>query len=116
MPRDSLLLEEAIEAASRAVEIVGSLSVDELADDRLRLDALLWNLTILGEAITQLSAETISPYADIPWRRPIDLRNRIVHGYWSVDISVLHATTTLDLPHFTAQLRIVLADLDGPQR
>ncbi len=116
MRRDSLLLEEAIEAASRSIEIVGSLSIDELADDRLRLDALLWNLTILGEAITQLSAETISPYADIPWRRPIDLRNRIVHGYWSVDISVLHATTTLDLPHFTAQLRIVLADLDGPQR
>ena len=112
MPRGSLLLEEAIEAASRAVEIVGSLSVDELADDRLRLDALLWNLTILGEAITQLSIETTAPHTDIPWRKPIDLRNRIVHGYWSVDISVLHATTTADLPGFTTQLRTVLADLD----
>lgn len=116
MQRDSLLLEEAIEAASRAVEIVGSLSVDELADDRLRLDALLWNLTILGEAVTQLSIETTSPHTDIPWRKPIDLRNRIVHGYWSVDISVLHATTTVDLPAFTAQLRTVLADLDESPR
>lgn len=35
-----------------------------------------------------------------------------MHGYWSVDISVLHATTTIDLPGFTAQLRTVLADLD----
>ena len=44
MRRDSLLLEEAIEAASRSIEIVGSLSVDELADDRLRLDALAGRL------------------------------------------------------------------------
>ncbi len=114
MPRDPLLLEEAIEAAPRAVEIVSTRSVDELAADRLRLDALLWNLTILGEAISQLSIESTSPYAAIPWRKPIDLRNRIVHGYWSVDISVLHTTTTVDLPVFTAQLRAVLADLDEP--
>ena len=112
MPRDSLLLEEAIEASARAVEIVGSRPVDELAADRLHLDALLWNLTLLGEAMTQLSIETTSPYTDIPWRKPIDLRNRIVHGYWSVDISVLHTTTTVDLPGFTAQLRTVLDELD----
>ena len=113
MPRDSLLLEEAIEAAARAVEIVGSRSVDELAADRLRLDALLWNLTILGEAMTQLSIETTSPYTDIPWRKPIDLRNRIVHGYWSIDLGVLHATATDDLPAFTGQLKAVLTELES---
>ena len=112
MRRDSLLIEEAIEAAIRAVEIVGSLSVEELEADRLRLDALLWNLTIVGEAISQLSPETTSGHDDIPWRKPVDLRNRIVHGYWSVDISVLHATATIDLPGFTTQLRTVAAGLE----
>lgn len=112
MQRDALLLEEAIEAADRAVEIVGSMSVEELVADRLRLDALLWNLTILGEAVTHLSDSTTSSRSDVPWRKPIELRNRVVHGYWSIDISVLHTTTTVDLPRFTAQLHTVLAELD----
>ncbi|WP_374202772.1 HepT-like ribonuclease domain-containing protein [Amycolatopsis sp. GM8] len=29
--------------------------------------------------------------------RPADLRNRIVHGYWSIDLEILHATATEQL-------------------
>jgi uncharacterized protein with HEPN domain len=41
MPRDVLLLEEMIEAADQAVALVRSVTVAELAADRMRRDALL---------------------------------------------------------------------------
>jgi uncharacterized protein with HEPN domain len=42
------------------------------------------------------------------------LRNRIVHGYWSIDLEVLHTTATEQLPAFVASLRSVLSILtDG---
>jgi len=41
------------------------------------------------------------------------LRNRIVHGYWSIDLAVLHSTAVDDLPTFVAQLRTVLEELDS---
>ena len=39
------------------------------------------------------------------------LQNRIVHGYWSIDLEVLHTTATEQLPAFTADLRSVLNTL-----
>ena len=70
---------------------------------------MLWNFTVLGEAAGQLSAELKDRFPDIPWQQPIRLRNRIVHGYWSIDLEVLHTTATEQLPAFTAGLRRVLS-------
>src|SRR5450756_951526 len=50
-------------------------------------------------------------FADVAWRQPARLRNRIVHGYWSIDLDVVHATAQEQLPGFTADLRRVLAAL-----
>ncbi|MFY9774655.1 MAG: HepT-like ribonuclease domain-containing protein [Trebonia sp.] len=82
--------------------------------DRQRCDALLWNFAVLGEAAGQLSAEVKEKSPDISWQQPIRLRNRIVHGYWSVDLEVLHTTAIEQLPAFTASLRRVLSSIaDG---
>src|SRR5664279_1471668 len=111
MRRDVLLLEEMIEAAGQAVELVEGVTVEDLAADRIRRDALLWNFAVLGEAAAQLSAELKQEFADVAWRQPARLRNRIVHGYWSIDLDVVHATAQEQLPGFTADLRRVLAAL-----
>ena len=111
MRRDVLLLEEMIEAAVQAVELVEGVAVEDLAADRIRRDALLWNFAVLGEAAAQLSAELKEEFPDVAWLQPARLRNRIVHGYWSIDLDVVHATAQEQLPGFTVDLRRVLAAL-----
>lgn len=46
---DVLLLEEMIESAVQAVDLVEGVAVEDLAADRIRRDALLWNFAVLGE-------------------------------------------------------------------
>ena len=41
------------------------------------------------------------------------MRNRVIHGYWSIDLEILHTTSTDLLPAFTAQLTAVLASLEA---
>ena len=77
--------------------------MDELTDDRVRRDALLWNFTVLGEAASQVSDAVVQRYSEVPWRQPILLRNRIVHGYWSIDLGILLATATNQLPDFVTR-------------
>jgi len=116
MQRDILLLTEMIDAAGQAQQLTANVTVSELESDRQRRDALLWNFTVLGEAAGQLSAELKDRFPDIPWQQPMRLRNRIVHGYWSIDLEVLHTTATEQLPAFTASLRTALESLsDEPQ-
>jgi len=119
MRRDVLLLEEMIQAAVQAVALVEGVAVEHLAADRIRRDALLWNFTVLGEAAAQLSDELKQEFAGVAWHQPARLRNRIVHGYWSIDLDVVHATAQEQLPGFTDDLRRVLAavaaqDDEGP--
>jgi uncharacterized protein with HEPN domain len=111
MQRDVLLLTEMIDAAEQAHQLTTGITVSQLEADRQRRDALLWNFTVLGEAAGQLSAEVKDKFPDMSWQQPIRLRNRIVHGYWSIDLEVLHTTATEQLPAFTANLRTVLSSV-----
>ena len=109
MQRDILLLTEMIDAAEQAQQLTAGVTVSQLETDRQRRDALLWNFTVLGEATGQLSAEVKERFPGIAWQQPIRLGNRIVHGYWSIDLEVLHTTAAEQLPAFTADLRRVLS-------
>jgi uncharacterized protein with HEPN domain len=111
MRRELLLIGEMIDAAEQARSLVEGVDLDALAADRQRRDALLWNLTVLGEAAAQLGEDLKARFPEVPWARPSRLRNRIVHGYWSVDVEILHTTAADDLPRFIEQLREVLVAL-----
>ena len=111
MQRDILLLTEMIDAAEQAQQLTTGITAGQLETDRQRRDALLWNFTVLGEAAGQLSDELKDKFPDMLWQQPIGLRNRIVHGYWSIDLEVLHTTATEQLPAFTANLRTVLGSV-----
>jgi uncharacterized protein with HEPN domain len=111
MQRDLLLLTEMIDAAEQAQRLVEGITVRQLEADRQRRDALLWNFTVLGEAAGQISEDVRARFPDIVWQQPQRLRNRIVHGYWSIDLAVLHTTATGQLPAFAASLRRALSAL-----
>ena len=104
MQRDRLLLSEVIDAAERLVELTAARAAVDFEADRDRRDALLWNFTVLGEAVAQLSEAVKAAHPHVGWNDPVRLRNRIVHGYWSVDLEVLVATARDDLPAFTGSM------------
>ena len=100
MRRELLLLDEMATVCIRAIEICQAHSVSELESVPDARDALLWNLTVLGEAASQLPDEFQAAHAAVGWRDPISLRNRNVHGYWSVDLQIVHNVAMRDLPGF----------------
>jgi len=107
MQRDRLLLAEIIEAAERIVELTVERTALDFDEDRDRRDALLWNFTVLGEAVAQLSEATKAAHPHVGWSNPVRVRNRIVHGYWSVDLDVLVAAARDDLPTLIGQVHTI---------
>lgn len=63
---------------------------------------------MLGEATGHLSDELRGSHSSVEWQRPVQLRNRIVHGYWSIDLQILVSTAREDLPVFVRAVRQVL--------
>lgn len=103
MRRDQLLLSEIIDAAQRIINLVSGASAEDLDLNRDQREALLWNSPC--SAKRSLSC----PTAPKRWRDPVRLRNRIVHGYWSVDLEILIAAAHDDLPDFLVAVQAVQA-------
>jgi uncharacterized protein with HEPN domain len=49
-----------------------------------------------------------APYPEIPWQHIISLRNRLIHGYDSVDFDILWQIVVQDLPPLIATLERTL--------
>ena len=114
MPRRELLqIGEMIDAAEQAQSLVSGRTVEAIVADRQVRDALLWNFTVLGEAAAQLPEEFKKAHPSVNWARPSQLRNRIVHGYWSIDLEILHTTASHDLSTFVAELKVVVATIES---
>lgn len=108
---EKLFITEMIQAIGKIREIVDSTTSEELSQDSILQDALLWNFSVLGEAASKLSEDFRRDNDQVNWRRPIDMRNRIIHGYWSIDIDLLVVTAEDDLPEYQASLRAILERL-----
>ena len=108
MMRVRHMLDHAREALALAR---GKLRAD-LDSDRVLSLALVRLLEVIGEAATRVSKETQAKYAAIPWSEIVGLRNRLIHGYDSVDMDILWEILTHDLPSLVAQLpKVVPPDL-----
>ena len=108
-----LYLREMRDAISRIVALIDGVQLSaDLEDDWVKADALAWNFTILGEAAAKLPEEFRTGHPEIIWRRPIGWRNRVVHGYWSIDVDILVTTARNDLPELARQLDVLLSGME----
>ena len=114
MRRELLLVREMRDAAVAIRELVGDRSAEQVDADNLRRSALLWHFTVLGEAASQVPPEMKDAYPNIAWRAATRLRNRIVHGYWDIDVETLVATAADDLAPMIAELEVAVAALQKP--
>ena len=111
MQRDALLIDEMIDAADRVIALVARTTWASSPTIESGVTRCC-GFAVLGEAASQVSDAVVQRHSEVPWRQPILLRNRIVHGYWSIDLGILLATATNQLPDFVTRLRVARAGLD----
>jgi uncharacterized protein with HEPN domain len=93
----SLLLEDIIEAIEKIQAYIVGLDFDSFVVDAKTIDAVVRNLEIIGEAARQLPKDFIEKNAHIPWYKIIGIRNRIIHEYFGVDITIIWQIVQRDL-------------------
>lgn len=106
MPKheDTVPLRHMLDHAREAVSMIAGKKRTDLGRERMLELSLVRLIEIIGEAAARVSREGRKRYPSIPWREVIGMRNRLVHGYDSVDLDVLWDTVELDLPPLIAQL------------
>ncbi len=94
-----------IQAAEQAIEFTKDRKRSELDQNVMLGLALVRLLEIIGEAAWRVSEAMRSRYPEVPWRDMTDMRNRLIHGYFDIDLDTVWETVTAQLPPLVSQLR-----------
>jgi len=101
---DEVRMRHMLDYSREALELSRDLSREDLDSDRVMELALVRLIEIIGEAASRVSEESRENNPEIPWFQIVSLRNRLVHGYDSVDLDILWEIIQGDLPDLISKL------------
>ena len=77
------------------------------ADEDLQI-VLTHLVQVIGEAAARLGLDLTAAHPEIPWRQITGMRNRVVHDYFAVDLDILWAAASIDIPQLADKIRTIL--------
>lgn len=107
-------LEHILEALKRIFDYVEDIGEVGFLTNSLIQDAVLRNFEIIGEASNKLVRyhdDFIKQYSDVPWEDMYWMRNRISHGYFSIDFEIIWKTIEQDLPALEDNIHIIYEEI-----
>ncbi|MCI9586017.1 MAG: DUF86 domain-containing protein [Bacilli bacterium] len=108
--KDKITIQKIITYISDVLEYINEMGYEDFFNDKKTLSACAFNISQIGELVNDISDETKNIYPDIPWKSIKGMRNKIVHDYDNVDLSVLWNTIINDLPNLNTQLKNIIDD------
>ena len=70
---------------------------EDMKADVMCYHAVVYNIMVIGEAANLLTKEFRDEHPDVPWRDIVDMRNVLVHGYFTTSPIFIWETYTKDL-------------------
>ena len=101
---DAARLRHLLQAGRKAVKLTRGKARSDLNKDEVLGLALVRLLEIVGEAAHGLSGGFTGSHPDIPWLSMTGMRNRLIHGYFDVDLDLVWQTVTVELPPLLRKL------------
>jgi uncharacterized protein with HEPN domain len=83
---------------------------DAFFEQRIRQDATLRKLEVIGQAVKNLSDDSKSRQPQIPWKQIAGMRDKVIHDYFGVNLEIVWAVVERDLPQLERAVRDLLAN------
>ncbi len=103
-----------LEAAHKARHFVENRTRDDLDRDEMLAISLVHLLGIVGEAANCVSADFREQHPHIPWKKMVELRNRLIHGYFDINLDIVWDTVLEDLPPLIAAIEKIIPHEELP--
>jgi len=108
MRRDKLYIADIVEACDDIAEFIGDHDLASFAESKVTRSAVLQKLIVIGEAAARLSEDFKHRYKEPAWAEIAGLRNRVVHGYFSVEWPIVWVAATEEVPVLRLQVAHIL--------
>ena len=103
------LLCHILEATERIEEFTEGFSENDFLSSVKTQDAVLRRLEIIGEASKSLQASFLGEHQEISWREMIRMRDKLIHGYFGVDLQITWNVVTDEIPTLKKKIKMILS-------
>lgn len=99
------------DAIKRVIEYSSDIDEKSFLKNTMLQDALVRQFEIIGEASNKVSESTQKKYSNIPWKRIVGMRNRIIHEYFGVRLDIIWDSVQNDIPNLRSDIDKIIEDL-----
>lgn len=100
-------LQHILEAIKAIEQYVKEANADMFVQDSLLHDAVLFQFTVIGEAITHVENQKLEKY-NYPWYKVRSFRNLIAHEYFNVKLHAVWQIIESDLQPLKETIQMML--------
>ncbi|MEK7189689.1 MAG: DUF86 domain-containing protein [Patescibacteria group bacterium] len=107
-PEELLYFQDIVDSIKKIKQYTKKMSFDNFTEDNKTVDAVVRNLEIIGEAARYITKTTRQRHPEIPWAQMAGMRNKVIHEYSGVDLSILWQTVKDDIPDLKKKIAKIL--------
>jgi uncharacterized protein with HEPN domain len=105
---DSIYVRHILDATLKVLHFTSNRNREDLEKDEMMAISIVHLLEIIGEAANLVSDDYQKQHPHIPWRKMIGLRNRLIHGYFDINLDIVWDTVLKDLPPLVTDLEKII--------
>ena len=107
--RDSLV--DIINAIQDIEQFVQDLNYNTFSKNKEKLFAVVYSLQVIGEAVKNIPDSIKTRYHTVSWRKIAGMRDRLIHGYFTIDVKRVWQTIKRDLPPLQRSMSKILDEI-----
>ena len=108
MKDNNVYLKHIIEAISRIEDYTKGVDNKKFISSNLIQAGVIREIEIIGEASKMLDDKFKDKHPSVPWKQIVGMRDKLIHGYFGVDIEAVWETIKRDIPALRAEVKKIL--------
>lgn len=105
-------LKDILDAIDETHEFTEGLSFEAFSRDRKTVNAVVRSLEVLGEAAKRIPDVIRGEAPRMPWKYMAGMRDKLIHEYFGVDLSIVWAVIKDELPPLRPEIERLLSCIE----
>ncbi len=114
--RPSVIIGDILQCIDHTQSYTANLTFEDFVANFMVTEACLYNIQIIGEAVSKLPDDVRESEKQIPWQLIKGMRNRLIHEYFGTDLQLVWNVIKNELPSFSDELQRIYKSLKTQNR